>query len=233
MSPFVILPVRVRLGYVLFLRRLVPAEKEQDNCLLIKPIVDTVARAVIDLQLIDSFADRAVLAEIAEPNAVKSNTDLLPSGDVPETIKPFLERLPARFCEIVLYRVRESLHHNNVAYKLHLGKGIMISCWSWRRSARTERRRIPASGGGSARWKSSRRRSVNRSCRFSMRSSEVKRRRRRGESGYTFQPADVNQQVIVIVVQQHLIQHSEYRPSKFHQAHRVSFCHFWIYENLS
>ncbi len=48
-----------------------------------------------------------------------------------------------------------------------------------RKRRRTEGLKTPASDGGSARWKSCRR-SGNRSCRYSMRSSEVRRRRRQG-----------------------------------------------------
>jgi hypothetical protein len=116
-------------GDVPFLRRFIPSQEQQDNRLLIKSIIDAIARAVINLQFINPFADRTVLAEITQPDTVEPDTDLLPSADIPETIKPFLERLLARFGQVVLYRVREGLHDDNVAYKLHLSKGIINGYW--------------------------------------------------------------------------------------------------------
>lgn len=116
----------MRPRYILPLRRLIAAHEKKDNRLPFKAVVDAVARPVIDLQLIDAFPHGTVSAEVAEPHTVEPDTDLLPGGYVPEAVEPLLERLSPIRRQVVLNGVREGLHPDTVAYKLHLCKRIIV-----------------------------------------------------------------------------------------------------------
>ena len=93
-----------------FLRRLVSAQQKQNHGFLVQAVIHSIPRTVIDFQFVDALSDRTVLAQIAETDPVEPDANFLPGHDILEAVEPFLERLPARFGQIIGYRVGKGFH---------------------------------------------------------------------------------------------------------------------------
>lgn len=104
--------------YVMTLRRLIAATKQNNNNISRLPEVDTITRAVIDLQFRKPFAYGFTSAKISQLQAIDLNVYFSFRSDITYGVEPFYKRrLPVRFD--IIFNVLHVVHLKIiVAYKL-------------------------------------------------------------------------------------------------------------------
>lgn len=92
-------------------------------------VVNSIPRAIINLQFINALSEGTILSEIAEPDPIEPNSNFLPCNDILETVKPFFERFPAPLGQIIRYRIRESFRMEQCSIKATNMQGFI----EWRK----------------------------------------------------------------------------------------------------
>jgi hypothetical protein len=86
-------PVPDRSRYVGPLRSLVPATQEQHDAAVGDGVIDSIAGAVVDPQLVDTLAQRFHIAEQSERQSVNAHCDALLRLSIAQCVEPLAENV--------------------------------------------------------------------------------------------------------------------------------------------
>jgi hypothetical protein len=94
-----------------------PPSNRENHGLLVQAIVDAVARAIIYFEFVDTLPHGAIFPEIAEPDPIKPDADLLAGCDILDPLQPLFKRFLSRFSEVILSCVGEAFHLEQCSIK--------------------------------------------------------------------------------------------------------------------